>query len=445
MNMFKYSTLALAVLASACGAVSNGGATGDETPTPTPGAGASVADIQKGNVAESANVTLEGLVVFAVKVGGSGVDFWAQDAGGGAQSGIYFFDQNGATPADLAVGDEVTVKGIYKEFYELSEITVTEVEITNNGLTPVADAVALSDLSDPANAEVWEGCLVEVTGTDLTVGGAVNNYGEFPLSNGSDTLMVDDLLYDATEGLSSGAAISYIAGVSHYAFEERKLLVRDAADLESEIVPVAPLTVADLQNPTLGNVPPLGSLVTIENVTIAAIYETGTGADLRRSFWAQQGSGPYSGLLVYDQDKTKPVIAVGDVVSLTDVKYAEFYDHTQVELKAASVIADVSSADPVEITTVSLAALIASPEQYESVLVSLDDASITVESLNPDGASDYGEYTITDGTNDIRVNDLMFQTRTGKTVSQALTTRIGFVRYGNGAFKLEPRSAADMQ
>ena len=89
------------------------------------------------------------------------------------------------------------------------------------------------------------------------------------------------------------------------------------------------------------------------------------------------------------------------------------------------------------------------------MLVSLNDASLTVKNLNPDdgtpadptndGAPDYGEYTIGDGVSELRVNDILFQTRTGKVLDQALTTRAGVLEFANGNFKLEPRAAADMQ
>lgn len=428
MNMFKYSTLALAILASACGAVSNGGATGDETPTPTPGSGVTVADIQKGNVAENASVSLEGLVVVAVKVGGAGVDFWAQDAGGGAQSGIYFFDQNGNTPADIAVGDEVTVSGIYKEFYELSEITVGEVEITNSGLTPVADAVSLADLADPANAEVWEGCLIEVTDTDLTVGGAVNNYGEFPLSNGSDTLMVDDLLYDATEGLSSGTEITYIAGISHYAFEERKLLVRDATDILYDVLPVVPTTIVDIQT---GVVAPNGA-VTVENVIVTAVRGT-TG------FWAQDvGGGANSGLYFFAQVAgTFPTgIAIGDEVTVTGT-YKEYYDLSEVILSATEITASGLAVTMNDITLAD-----ASAEEWESCLVNLTSATAMSVGAAP---NTYKEFPVTNGTDSIIVDDFIFDSSASFTNGAPVTTLKGVLNYSFDERKLLPRSAADIQ
>lgn len=428
MNMFKYSTLALAILASACGAVSNGGATGDETPTPTPGSGVTIADIQKGNVAENANVSLEALVVVAVKVGGSGVDFWAQDAGGGAQSGIYFFDQNGNTPADLAVGDEVTVSGIYKEFYDLSEITVAEVEITNNGLTPVADAVALTDLADPANAEVWEGCLVEVTGADLTVGAAVNTYGEFPVSNGTDSMLVDDLLYDGTEGLNPGAAINYLAGVVHYAFEEWKLLPRDAADLDSEIAPVVPTTIVDIQT---GTVAPNGP-VTVENVIVTAVRGT-TG------FWAQDiGGGANSGLYFFAQTAgTFPTgVAIGDKVTISGT-YKEYYDLSEVVIATASII---DSANAVTMDDITLAD--ASAEQWESCLVNVTSATAMTVGAAPDT---HKEFPVTNGTDSIMVDDFIFDSTASFPNTTPVTTLKGVLNYSFDVRKMLPRSAADIQ
>jgi len=411
--------------------------------------------VQKGTVAENSTVSFDGLVVTAIKVGGSGVDFWAQDVGGGAQSGIYFFDQNGNTPADLAVGDEVTVSGLYKEFYDLSEIVVESAEITNNGLTPDIDGVSLADLADPTGVEVWESCLVEIDALDLAVEAAANMYNEFPVGDGTDSVNVDDLLYDASGSVGSGSAVSYLAGIVNYAFEEWKLLPRSADDIATDIAPIVALTIAELQDDSLGMVPAPGASVTIEGATVVATYITAVGtANERHSFWVQQGSGPFSGVLVYDQDKTKPVLAVGDVVNLVDVEFTEFNTMTEVLLRTNTVIEPVSTGAAVAITTLSLAELVAGAESYESVLVSLNDASLTVKNLNPDdgtpldptndGAPDFGEYQIGDGTNLLRVNDILFQTRTGKTVDQAVATRVGVLEFANGNFKLEPRAAADM-
>lgn len=429
MNVIKYSTLALAVFASACGAVSNGGATGDPTPTPTPGGdGVTVADIQKGTITENSTVSLEALVVTAIKVGGSGVDFWAQDAGGGSQSGMYFFDQNGNTPADIAVGDEINVSGLYKEFYDLSEVVVESAEITNNGLTPAIDAVSLADLADATAVEAWESCLVEIDATDLTVIAAANNYNEFPVGDGTDSVNVDDLLYDASETVGAGSAVTYLAGVVNYAFEEWKLLPRSADDLATDIIPVVATTIVDVQT---GAVAPDGG-VTIENVIVTGVRGT-TG------FWAQDiGGGASSGMYFFAQAAgTFPTgIAVGDQVTVSGT-YKEFFELSEVILSTVDI---TSSGNVVTINDVTLAD--ASLEEWESCLVNVTSATAMTVGAAPNM---YKEFPVTNGTVSLKVDDFIFDSSASFVNGAPVTTLRGVLNYSFNERKLLPRSAADIQ
>ena len=441
MKIMKFVSLVgvvaiTAALSSACGAVSNGGDDGSPTPegSPTPNPGdLTIGDIQKGNVDVNTSVTLQGVVVTAVLIGDQGVDFWAQDKDGGAQSGIYFFDQTGVTPADIAIGDEVTVTGTYKEFYDLSEITIASVEITDTGLETTTDIVAVGDLVDPANAEVWEGCLIELdTTSDLTVAGAVNMYNEFLVTDGTDEVLVDDEIFDGTEGLGAGTPILFISGVFHYAFEEYKLLLRNEYDIETDEVIVEPLSIADIQS---GTVAPDGAVL-LENVIVTAVRGT-TG------FWAQDvGGGPNSGIYVFAQTMgTFPTgILVGDQVNVSGT-YKEYFELSEI------IITDVEitgSGNAVVMDTVTLADLDtpASVEQWESCLVNVTSASpMTVTAA----ANQYKEYPVGNGTNSLLVDDFIFDTSTTYTNGETVTVLSGVLNYSFSEWKLLPRSAADMQ
>jgi hypothetical protein len=299
---------------------------------------------------------------------------------------------------------------------------------------------------------VWESCLVEVDPIDLAVEAAANMYNEFPVGDGTDTFNVDDLLYDASASVGAGSAITYLAGIVNYAFEEWKLLPRDAGDILADVAPITIATIGDLQD---GLVTEDTAVFDVENAVVAAIYITGTGLNQKTNFWIQQGSGPNSGVLVFDLAKLHPTVAVGDTVNIRGVSYDEFKgapggtpwteSMTEIVTKTTSTVEVTASGAVPAVTTISLADLLADAESYESVLVSLDDAAISVDNLNPDAPSDFKEYTITNGAETIRVNDVLFETRTGKVTAQALTTRIGVLEYANNNFKLEPRAAADMQ
>lgn len=435
MKTLKLITLcatlaATAAMGSACGAVSNGESNdGTPTPEPTNQGDLEIADIQKGNVDVNALVTLEGVVVTAVSIGDQGVDFWAQDAGGGAQSGIYFFDRDGLTPADIAVGDVVTVSGEYTEFYDLSEITVSEIEVTGTGAV-TADLVALAELQAGSNAEVWEGCLVEIDGESLEVAASANQYGEFPVTDGSASVNVDDELYDATEGLGAGAPVNYIAGVWHYAFEEYKLLLRGADDIETEVAPVTSTTITDIQT---GAVEEEGN-VTIENVIVTAVRSN--------AFWVQDaGGGPNSGIYVVALGGTElpEGLAVGDKVNVTGA-YKEFYELSEIALQAATI---VDSGNTVTVNDVDIADLQSgtTAEQWESCLINLTGGPFTVSAA----ANEFKEFPVTAGSNTLKVDDYLYDaSANGVANSDTLTTLRGVLNYHFDEWKILPRDAADI-
>lgn len=438
MKMLKLITLcatlaATAAMGSACGAVSNGaGNDGTPTPEPTNVGDLTIADIQMGDVEENSTVTLEGVVVTAVHVGDQGVDFWAQDVGGGAYSGIYFFDQSGTTPADIALGDVITVRGTYKEFYDLSEVVVAEVEITANGGQTTMDSVDIAELADPATAEAWEGCLIEVVGAaDLEVAAAANQYGEFPVTDGTDSINVDDFLYDSTEGLGSGAPVNHLAGVWHYAFSEYKLLVRDAADIVTEVAPIVSTTIAELQQ---GAVAENGS-VTIENVIVTAVRSNG--------FWAQDaGGGAWSGLFFFAQNPDNmPVgLVIGDKVNVTG-SYKEFFGLSEVIIQSTTI---VDSGNPVTVNDVDISGLQTDldAEPWESCLINIvSDQTLTVTGV----ANQYKEFPVSAGASTLLVDDYIFDaTANGVANGDTLTTLRGVLNYHYSEWKLLPRSAADI-
>ena len=450
-------SISLVATAAACGATSNGNGTGEPTPTPTPGVGATIANIQQGNVTAGSEVTLENVVVTAIRPGNNGVDFFAQDAGGGAYSGIYFFDQDGLSPAELAIGDEINVVGTFTEFESgttggtISEIKPSSIEIVNTGLTPTIDTITAAnigtELADAGAAEKWEGCLIEIDGS-VNVSNTAVGFGEYVVTNGTATFRVDDMIVDTLASRFSNEELTYVAGVWHYSFDNYKLLPRLATDVVGSTPPAAvPVPVADLQDPAVA--PASGTMVRVENAIVTGIAEfTNAQSETRRSFWIQQGTtaGAKNGIYVFDQSFTGPAVAVGDVLTF-DAQFMEFGTApntlSELVIKTTSPIpAPVSTGSTPVVLTVTLAELVANAELYEGVLVQLD-ANVTVNSMNPD-TTDYKEYTVTNGTQTLRVNDLAFFSRPQVSMGATLTTVRGQLNYANGNFKLEPRVATDI-
>lgn len=190
-----------------------GGTTGD-----------TVVDVQDGTIAEYAAVTLEGVIATT----GFNYDedgFFVQDAGGGSYSGVYVYLAAGAGLLDIEAGDELTIVGEVREYYDLTEIYVsapTDVTETGSG-SVTTSSVNPATVSD---WEEWEGCLIEVGSAIATA--APDKYGQTTLNIG---LAMDDELYDYTSGVSLGTSWPNVRGVLSYSFEEWVLYPRNAADL----------------------------------------------------------------------------------------------------------------------------------------------------------------------------------------------------------------------
>ena len=134
---------------------------------------------------EGDEVTVTGIVTGANF--GHDLYFFISDPEGGAWHGIYVYDFE----AGPALGDEVTVTGTVTEYYGLTELGYCTVTIHSSG-NPVPDPIQVTTLNlvVPAQAEMYEGCLVEVN--NVTVTEAQGEYGEWYIDDGSGECQVDD-------------------------------------------------------------------------------------------------------------------------------------------------------------------------------------------------------------------------------------------------------------
>lgn len=453
-----FGTLSIATTVAACGATSNGSGTGNPTPTPTPGQGATIANIQQGNVTPGSEVTLESVIVTAIRPGNNGVDFFAQDAGGGAYSGIYFFDQDGLAPAELAIGDEINVVGTFLEFESgttggtISEIKPSSIEIVNTGLTPTIDSIPAAsiatELADAAGAEKWEGCLIEIDGS-VNVSNTALGFGEYLVANGSATFRVDDMIVDTLASRFANEQLTYVAGVWHYSFDNYKLLPRTQADVVGSTPPPAVVaTIASIQDPATA--PAEGAMVSVENAVVVGAFTVGTGTAAKRRFWIQQGpAGARNGVFVFQQSGTLANVNVGDTINLT-AKFTEYRDSgtmapnslTELVLDQNGTVTVVSTGATPAVHALTLADLMVDPELYEGTLVQLTDASLAVD--NPDLG--FGEFSVKDANATLFiVDDLAFpDAEIGVQATDTFSIVRGVFHYSFGNYKIEPRDASDL-
>ena len=139
------------------------------------------------------------------------------------------FGGGGFDASTFAVGDVVDILGTYIEYYDLSEIDAGSVTKVSSGAAPAAETLTLP-IADP---EPWEGVLVQFKNVSVQSSPSEDTYGEWELTDGTNTFWVDEKLYDASEDfmLGVGEEFASITGIMNYSYSKYKIAPRSKADL----------------------------------------------------------------------------------------------------------------------------------------------------------------------------------------------------------------------
>ncbi len=143
-------------------------------------------------------------------------------------------------------------------------------------------------------------------------------------------------------------------------------------------------------------------------------------------------SGPWSGLVIYGYDGILTSLVRGDSVVVSGY-VSEYNGLTEVVVNSVDLDeAGYTVPTPEELATVDVPA-----EQWESVLVSVSNVTVTDDDLG------YGEWSVTDGSGDVRIDDMgeiSYSPSNGDTFSKI----IGICFYSFDNFKIEPRDDSDL-
>ena len=191
---------------------------------------ATIYEVQQGDYEPGDVVTVSGVITSPLNFKGD--TFWIQDPLGGAYSGIaiYMWDEV-ETVYDGQAGDEVTVTGEVAEYYDLTELVVKDpgdLDITGSTDVPEPEQVSLDELGEP-----WESVLVKVVNINATTN--PDQYGEFTVSDGDESLVVDDLFFEIDHWINypigMGDTFNWLQGVLYYSYEVFKLEPRWDSDV----------------------------------------------------------------------------------------------------------------------------------------------------------------------------------------------------------------------
>ena len=397
--------------------------------------GVSIYDLQQDGFEEDAYVTLEGVIVTTYPCSDG---FFVQEPEGGAYSGLYVYAYTDALDQlEVVPGDIVTVSGTMSEWYEMTEMTlsnIADIEITGATDAPAPEVIDISDLQSGDSAEPWESVLIQTSGT-VTAG--TDNYGEWAV----DDVVVDDMCYAADPGV--GTPVNAIVGVIDYAWDNWRINPRMEEDLDlGEAPPPETVTIYEIQE---GDVPE--GPVTVENVVVTSGLVEPYSSCEWSGFWAQESAGgAYSGIMIafLVADFGSFDVAVGDTVNITGT-YSEFYDLSEITVAAPEDI-EVTGSGPAPAPTDFDDPCAIDYEAYEGVLINLQASMGPIEVTAE--IDEYGEFQV---NSCLQVDDVFFENDSCGTdietpdppMGTYLTALTGVMNYTYSVYKLEPRSLDD--
>jgi predicted extracellular nuclease len=189
--------------------------------------------------------------------------------------------------------------------------------------------------------------------------------------------------------------------------------------------PVTLTSIYDIQYTTdpSGDSPYEGQTVTTQGVVTAFFYDEGN-----RYTFIQEGTGPWSGLVLYSPNG---FVNVGDLVEVEGT-VSEYWGLTEIANGDVTVL----GSSPVPAPEL-LASGDVSQEQWESVLVRVENVTVTNDDLG------YGEWLVDDTSGGVRIDDLGSYGYAPNN-SDLLDYVQGPLNYSHSDFKIEPRDDDDI-
>jgi len=176
-----------------------------------------------------------------------------------------------------------------------------------------------------------------------------------------------------------------------------------------------------------------------KEVAVVGVVTVTTGIfNLKRTFIEDEDGGPWSGVAIWD-NSGEFYAEEGERVRIIGVVY-ENNGLTEIRVNNFNFISTpVPFPDIIHVNTADIATGSSNAEQYESVLVQVNNISVIDDSLGS------GEWLVNDGSGACRIDDeadyLFYDVPEVGTEIASIT---GILNYSNSNFKLEPRYRLDI-
>ena len=186
-----------------------------------------------------------------------------------------------------------------------------------------------------------------------------------------------------------------------------------------------PVEIAQIQDRSRADSVPVGATVSFE----CAVTAKGSAG-----FWCQdRAGGAWSGMYVFT--RTAPSVTLGDDVVVSGT-YEEFFDLSEITNPTFETLRSGTVPEAKVLPASELVTKAARAEEYESVLVRVENIAVVT------GADQYDVFVVTGG---MRVDDFIFNYAAGDyPVGTQFVSITGVMNEGFDTHQLLPRSAADL-
>jgi hypothetical protein len=423
-------------------------------PDPISISGDELTTIETGEKYEGVLVRIDEATVINNDVTGNGSQMLIQDVSSGAN--VLVDDQyqsirlaiQGGTFSWPAIGTRIRLTGVVRHLggggYAMNPRSEADLEILAVGPS-IADVTR--DKTAPTSSEdvIVSAKIkaVDAAVTDATLGYSVN-FGDFTVMS---MTAANDTVYEATiPAQNDGDFVMYYITATD-ADGDVTITPDTTTTMFFYTVRDAGLTIYDIQfTPFEAGVTGYEGLeVTVSGVvTMAPADFSPPGSNtVPGTYYIQDGSGPWTGILVSDPDNTP---SRGDLVTITGIAEERFSVTRINDVSSFTVVSSGNPLpDPVVQTTGNVTTGADSAEAYESVLIEFHN--VVVSNPFPDAPSNFGEFAVDDGTGSIRVDDGgNWAGNLDSTFAQGDSIRVlrGVHFYSFGNYKLMPRGEDDV-
>lgn len=371
------------------------------------------------------------------------------------------FQTPGGTEHSVAEGDSVTITGEVQESYGRTCLNnISDVFIWGKAVNMIAPAVVTPGQikTGGTDAEAYESCLVTVA--DVTVAEADIGYGEWTVTDGSDTVGLDDL-WKYYYWPEDGQVLTSVTGILDYAYSANKIQPRLARDVAEDGVTrlqrINQVLYSDLLRVTTDDTADesyyTGDTVTVEGVVTVPTGLNYAGSGIKFMYKDIHG-GPWSGCLVYSPDTTAlGSLPLGRLVRTTGTVFE--YDGGAVNCNATEIDLTqplfVLGNAPVPGDTVNTGDLRhpTTAEQWEGGWITCVDAEVV-------GYTDdiYQQMLVDDGSGVLKIGsnslDTLWNSWEPPPVGTGVIAISGYIYHRHGlysdstAYKMEPTYITDI-